>query len=191
MKRVYIIHGWASHPNDAWIPWLKRSLEDQGFTVMVPLMPHADVPVIAEWVGALSALVGQADEEVYFIGHSIGCQAIMRYLETLPDGVRIGGCVFVAGWVTLTLDDFNAQEIAVAKPWLETPINAPRVRSRVKSITAIFSDNDKFVPLTDATLFEEQLGAKIIIEPEKGHFASEDGIFEVPVVLEAVAESLS
>ena len=33
------------------------------------------------------------DENTYFVGHSIGCQAIMRYLESV-DVKKIGGVLF-------------------------------------------------------------------------------------------------
>ena len=29
MKRVFIIHGWEGHPENAWFPWLKKELEQK------------------------------------------------------------------------------------------------------------------------------------------------------------------
>ena len=58
------------------------------------------------------------------------------------------------------------------------------VRKHASGFVAIFSDNDPFVPLTETDLFREKLGAEIIMEHGKGHFSGEDGIKELPVILE-------
>ena len=97
-KRVFIIHGWEGFPEEGWFPWLKKELELRGFEVFVPQMPDADYPRIEKWVAVVSQIVGVVDESVYFIGHSMGCQAIARYLETLPERIKIGGAIFVAGF---------------------------------------------------------------------------------------------
>src|SRR3989344_3577618 len=96
MKRVFIVHGWDFNPEVNWYPWLKKELEKKGFKVIVPEMPNTSEPKINAWVSYLKKVVGKLDEETYFIGHSIGCQTIMRFLEkennkgnfTEDDGVK-------------------------------------------------------------------------------------------------------
>ena len=101
-KRVYIIHGWGGNPGEGWLVWLKNNLEGSGFKVFTPNMPDTDNPRISTWTSHLDKIVGTADKNTYFIGHSIGCQTIMRYLEQLPSDQKAGGAIFVAGWVNLT-----------------------------------------------------------------------------------------
>ena len=79
-------------------------------------------PKIEAWVSRLSRIIGVVDENTYFIGHSIGCQTILRCLEKLPDNAKVGGAVFVASWFTLTNVDTD-EEKETARPWLETPID--------------------------------------------------------------------
>ena len=97
MKRVFIVHGWGGRGNEAWIPWLKKESEKNGFEVHALSMPNPDNPTIENWVGYLSKNVHQPDAETYFVGRSIGCQTTLRYLETI--NVVVGGAVFVAGGV--------------------------------------------------------------------------------------------
>ena len=183
MKRVFIVHGWASSPDDAWLPWVKAELEKRGFEVVAPAMPNPAIPVIAEWVSRLRGVVGHVDKETYFIGHSIGCQAILRFLDSLPASSMIGGVLCVGGWFTLKgLAD--AAERLLAKPWLETPMDFEKIKSVAPRITAIFSDNDPFVPLENVDLFKQQLNAKTIVEQGRGHFARADGVFELPEAVE-------
>src|SRR5690348_8470824 len=102
MTRVFIVHGWGDKPGDHWMPWLKEQLERKGFTVATPAMPRTEAPVIGEWVSRLNGEVGEAGEAAYYVGHSIGCQTIMRHLEQLPTGITARGATFVAPWFALT-----------------------------------------------------------------------------------------
>ncbi|OGC81343.1 MAG: hypothetical protein A2V81_00855 [Candidatus Abawacabacteria bacterium RBG_16_42_10] len=187
-KRVFIVHGWGGYPEEGWFPWLKKELEARGFEVLVPQLPDSDNPRIHNWVPKLSEMVGVPDQETYFVGHSMGCQTIARYLESLPEEVKVGGVVFVAGFfkrLTNIEDDTEVKEIA--KHWLETPLDLEKVKSHLFKSVAIFSDNDKYVPLDNKDDFHNKLGSEIIIEHHKGHFSgASDGITELPSVLEAV-----
>ncbi len=183
VKRVFIIHRWEGTPEVDWYPWLRKELENKGFEVHVPLMPDTDNPKIENWVPYLKDMVGEPDENTYFVGHSMGCQTIMRYLEGLPEGSKVGGVVFVAGFVTLeNLETEEEKELANA--WLGTPLDLEKVKDKSDNFVAIFSDNDPWIPLSDSDIFKEKLGAKIIIQHEKGHFSKFDGITELPIVLE-------
>ncbi len=185
MKRVFIIHGWEGNPNNAWFPWLRKELGTQGFEVHTPAMPNPDEPDKDSWVTYLAQTVGIPDSETYLIGHSIGCKAIMRYLESLPENNQIGGVIFVASWLTLThMEDRTDDEKRVVTNWSNPPYNFEKIKNIGNKFVAIFSDDDPEVPLENTEVFEKEFGAKIIIESGKGHFSDDAGIKELPVVLE-------
>ncbi|MCX6815790.1 MAG: alpha/beta fold hydrolase [Candidatus Aenigmarchaeota archaeon] len=184
MKRVFIIHGWGGSPGEGWLPWLKKELKKRKIKVLVPKMPNTNNPKIETWVPFLANLVGKSDRDTYFVGHSIGCQTVLRYLQTQE---KTGGVVFVAGWFTLTLDADKEKEIA--KPWLETPINFSKIRKTTKKFVAIFSDNDPYVPVENVDFFKK-LGAKTIVENRKGHYTDEAGITKVPSALGALLKMM-
>lgn len=186
-KRVFIVHGWDGSPKSDWNPWLKEELEAKGFEVHSPAMPNPEEPKIETWVPFLAKNVGIADEQTYFVGHSIACQTILRFLEKLPENKKIGGAVFVAGFFTLTnLEDKETEEIA--KPWIETPIDLKKVKSRLNKSIAIFSDDDPYVPLDNQYDFREKIGSKIIIEHNMGHFNEGTGITQLPIALKSLLE---
>ena len=182
MKRAFIIHGWGGEPTSNWHPWLKKELERNNFEVEVPTMPNTDAPEMESWVEKLIETVGKADEDTYFIGHSIGCQTILRYFEDLKG--KVGGAVFVAGWFTLNLE--TEEEKKIAKPWLDNKINFDKVKKNCNRIVAIFSDNDPFVDLEENKLAFEKLNAEIIVEKNKGHFDDESKTTKLPSALKAV-----
>ena len=185
-----MVHGWGSNPKDGWFPWLKKELENRGFEVFAPQLPDTEHPRIEKWVAKLAEIVGIPDEQVYFIGHSMGCQTIARYLESLPEEIKIGGVVFVTGFfkrLTGIEDESGADE--TVKHWLNAPLDLEKVKSHITKSIAIFSDDDPDVPLDNQDDFRDKLGSQIIIERQMGHFS--DGITRLPVVLESILKIIS
>lgn len=183
MKRVIIIHGWSGAPNQHWIPWLKEQLESHDIEVFAPQMPNTDEPEIKAWVEHLSKIVGKLDKDTYFVGHSIGCQAILRYLEKI--NTQVGGALFIGGWFTLKGLD-TPEEKTISTPWLETPINYEKVKKACNKIIAYFSDDDPYVPLENIELFKKNLNAETHTDHKKEHYTEEAGITELPHIRDRI-----
>lgn len=165
MKRAIIVHCWGGNPGYAWYPWVKKELETRGFEVLVPRMPDTENPQMDQWVPLLAEVIGEPDEKLVLIGHSIGCATIMRYLETLSDTQKVGGVVLVAGFN----ENVGFDEI---QNFFETPIDLEKIKSKSKNgFFAIHSDNDPYVDLKYADIFKEKLGAEIIVKHAAGHFS--------------------
>lgn len=171
MKRVFIIHGWGGNSKINWIPWLKNELEKKKFEVHTPDMPNTDDPNMGEWVSYLALQVGRPDTDTYLVGHSLGCQTIMRYLEEMKQGEKIAGAVLVAGFFTIkeeAMEDGDTER--VLGPWVEKKIDLKKARTHAGKIVSIMSDNDPYIPLEDSREFENDLGAQVIVIPNAGHF---------------------
>ncbi len=183
-KTAIIIHGWGGNPNVGWFTWIDKELTKKGYKVFRPIMPNPDTPKIKTWVATLKSFEKNIDENTILIGHSIGCQTIMRYLEQTKK--TVGKVIFVAPWLTLTnaVTD-STEDYKIAKPWLKTPIDFKKVQSHMNSSTAIFSDNDPFVSITNAQAFKTKLGSKIIIQKKKEHF-EEGKTGKIPALLKEV-----
>lgn len=187
MKRVFIIHGWDGHPEEGWFPWLKKELEKRDFSVFVPQMPEADKPKIKNWVSTIIKIVDVADENTYFVGHSIGCQAIARYIETI--NTKIGGVVFVASFFKRLTNMEDDEVKNIAKPWLKILIDFEKVKNNINQCVAIFSDDDKFVPADNQEDIRKKFNARIAVEHRKGHFSgSGNNCIQLPEVLKALEE---
>jgi predicted alpha/beta hydrolase family esterase len=185
MKKAYIVHGWGANLESEWFPWLLKELELKGFEAVVFEMPDTENPEIKNWVKYIEDNIQNPDSETILIGHSIGCQTILRYLEKLPTGVKVGKVILVAPWYTL----FNLEEddLPIAEPWEKTPIDEKKVLEHIsQKIVAIFSDNDPVVPPENQKIFSEKYDAEIIIKPGGGHFSEDDGTTKLPVVLEYI-----
>ncbi len=140
-------------------------------------MPEPDFPKQDAWVGRLSETVGAPDKECFFVGHSLGCITILRYLETIES--RVGGAVLVAGFSDnlgfAELDDF-----------FRKPIDWEKIKSNCGKVVAVHSDNDPYVPLEHGEIFREKLGANLVVKPGMKHFSGDEGMTSLPAVLDSV-----
>lgn len=191
-KRAFIIHGYLGYPEEAWLPWLKRSLEGLGYEASLPRMPNPDGPTIALWVGFIAELVGEPDMETVMVGHSIGSHAVVHYLEGLgAAGKSVGKTVLVASGFPPGLPRGEAEALAggdeVLVPWFTVGVDAKRVRGAAGRCTAILSDNDPYIEAGSArAALEAALDPRIVIEHSKGHLNDESGVTELPSALQAV-----
>ena len=184
MNKIYIIHCWDGTKEDGWYPWLDKELSNENNKVYRLNMPNTSNPKIGEWVSFLDKQIETLDDKTYFVGHSIGCQTILRYLQT-KDICKVGGILFVAPWLDLldyAIEDEDSYN--TAKPWLTTPINFEKIKKFTNNISCIFSDNDYFVSLDQKNKFEELLNVKTIIVNNKGHISQDDNVYELKEILE-------
>lgn len=183
MKTIYLVHCWGGTSKDGWYPWIKEEISGEHINVETFDMPNTDKPDIKEWIDNLEKKVLNLDENTYFVGHSIGCQTIMRYLEN-KNVNKIGGILFVAPWIELLPYAINDEEsYKIAYPWLNTQINFESIKKLTDNITCIFSDNDYFVSSNQKEKFKELLNAKIITVKNKGHISMEDNVYELDEIL--------
>lgn len=208
MKRVFLIHGWKGDVRNHWFPYVTLELKANGFEVNAPQMPNVATPKVGEWLSFLKDYVGKPDAETFFVGHSLGCITIARYLAELSnttkkrntpsvsgissskegekksESVKVGGCVFVAGFS----GRINVSEI---KEFYELPFDPEKARQHCGNSVMIFSDNDPYVPMGKSLEMAKQMGAKTILERGKGHFRASDGVTALPSVVSAIRKMSS
>lgn len=181
-KKVFVIHWWWEQSTEPWFVWLKNSLEQINFEVKIFDMPNTEEPKINTRVNFLKNNILNIDKNTYIVWHSIWCQTILRYLSTLDEDKKLWWIAFIADWFDLIT--WSYEEIDIAKPWIETPINFDKAKIHTDNFFAIFSDDDYYVSLDNEKIFREKINAKTVIETWKWHYSQKDGITEIPVLLE-------
>lgn len=186
VKRVFIIHGWNGNPDQHWLPWMEEELEQRGVDCQIPSMPNPSNPDMDEWLKAMEDAVGEVDENTFFVGHSIGCQAILRFLATQSN--LAGGLVLVAPWTKLSEDsiaDMDEDDKKVLEQW-SSPIEWDKINA--EECIALFSNDDEVVPLDNKDIFDKELGAKVIELEDRGHFTADEGVSKLPEALEELVD---
>lgn len=182
-KRVFIIHGWVGRPDRHWYPWLKTELQSRGIEVIVPAMPNTQKPALAEWLQKIKDVVGQADEQTFFVGHSVGANAVLRYIAGLPPEEKVGGVVLVAGLIVTKKNKLLE--------FVKEKLDYKKIKKHIiKKVVVIHSDNDPIIPMSDAELVRDNLDAQLIIVPKAWHFDDADGWTELPQARDALLKMM-
>ena len=173
-SRVIVVPRWGARPDDDWYPWITAELAGSPTfaPVVVADMPAPEAPVIAAWAAHLAALAGAERATLartVLVGHSVGCQAILHFLSSLPAPLHVKGVLCVAGW--WQVDDPWERIL----PWLEGPPNLARVRAGCGFVGVLLSDDDPFTADAAANrrLWEARLGATVEVVPGAEHFNHE------------------
>jgi hypothetical protein len=183
MKRVIVVHGYGGHPDENWFPWLKSELEKQGIETMVPQMPNTDTPKLQEWLPYLQDLIGKPDADTYLVGHSLGCIAILRYLESLKNNAQMGGVILVSGFA----EPIHFTEL---NNFFTLKLDDSLIQLATKEMVAINSDNDEHVPLWQGEKIAERFNARLIVLHNAGHINAKSGFKKLPIVLSELQDML-
>ena len=182
-KKLFIIHGFMAKPSDHWFPWLKCKAEKQNIDVIIPELPSPESPVLSEWLAVLRDSVGKIDNKTWFVAHSLGCMTILRLLAQLTVNEMPAGIILVSGF-NETLPVWRQHGLSEMDAFIYPPLEMGQIVNGVKHRYVIGSLNDTIVP-TELTLkLSQQLNAPFYALPDSGHFLGDDGINELPLVLQ-------
>lgn len=183
-KRVYVVHGYGASPTRHWFPWLKESLSKQEIACKVLRMPDSSDPDPEAWIGHLSDNIEAPDEDTFFVGHSLGCVTLLKYLHRAKRDGQIGGLVLVSGFVQALpnlpeLDTFVTGEL-----------DYPQIVGLSEHRVVIASKNDETVPLSYSRELADKIHAEFFEAENGGHFLDIEGFTTLPVVYEALSSML-
>jgi len=182
IDHVLLVPRWSGTPESDFYPWLGRELAARAPRLSIaaaPLLPAPDRPEIEPCVEAcLGVLAGLELSRTLLIGHSVGCQVLMRALARFPDGPRAPALLCVAGWWTVD------RPWDTLRPWIDVPFDPARAAARCARAVVLLSDDDPFTSDAEDTgrRFAQGLGAEIHVVPGRRHFNAP----VEPAVLDAV-----
>jgi hypothetical protein len=200
-ERVVIVPRWSGHAADDWYPWIREQLGNDpggGLQVEVVELPNPDAPVIEQCVAALQSALGTRVEDLHstlLVGHSVGCQALLRYLAELRsvDQGAVGDAerpvgpehlLCIAGWWTVD------EPWPSIRPWIDTSIALPKLQSNTTGgVTVLLSDDDPFTSdwRTNKATWEQRLDADVRVVQGGRHFNTA----QEPAVLQLLRERLT
>lgn len=169
--RVLIVPRWGATPSDDWYPWMEAELAASSTfgPVVVGAMPAPEEPTIEAWTSRLTELAGEDPvtlAHTVLLGHSVGCQAILHYLDRLPTSCRVKGTMLVAGWWWV---DEPWESI---EPWLRARLDLDGIRERAGRVGVLLSDDDPFTSdvVANREQWEQRLGATVEVVGSAAHF---------------------
>lgn len=181
-KKVFIIHGFQDGPTSGWFPWLAEKLEAQGDMVKVLEMPNPNDPVRDEWVKMVQDSIGDLDENVYLVGHSLGVPTIFNYLESLPEENKIGGLVLVSGFYKPLIEDEDPEERKIDH-FVDHEFDWNKIKKSSEDIVVVHGDDDESVPFYHAEYISQMLDCELVTISNGGHLSTGNGCSELPEAL--------
>jgi hypothetical protein len=187
MKKVFMIHGFAGEPNGGWRPWLMGELFKYNNTYACALpMPSPSNPIKEEWVQTILQAVENPGEEIFLVGHSLGVPTILRYLEKLPEGSKIGGVVLVSA----IRNNIPGERYELVNKFLEGSFDFDHIKNVCENFVIIHGEDDLIVPISDAEELSSQLSCKLIRIPNGKHLNEHSGFYQLPEALDSLIKMI-
>lgn len=162
MKNAIILHGTGDRPDQYWFPYVKRYLEERGYDVWLPQLPHAEKPILSDWLPFVMEQ-GHFDKNTTLIGHSAGSELILSILEILKQPIR--QAVLVSGYAQGLRKSPDSEE--------RTPLDWDKMKHKAAQLTFINSDNDPWgCDDTQGRIMLDRLGGILVIPKGEGHMGS-------------------
>ena len=178
--RVVIVHGYGATPESHWFPWLAETLKKHGTTVQVVTLRDSEAPEAVVWERSVADALGYPDESTWIVAHSLGCVTALRVLASLAGPWKLAGVVLVAGFTGPLV------ALPVLNAYLDTDVDAEAVAKNIRTRIVVRSDSDPYVPAAATNALAKRLDAEMRIERNAGHFLAEDGVTELPMLIEAL-----
>lgn len=160
-RSFVLVHGWEGGSDKDWFPWLNNKLIREGYEVLNMSMPDPLYPNKNEWIKHLKDHV-KVSSKTFFIAHSIGCMAVLRYLAEI--NTKVKAVVLVAPYIT------NEKKYKTISSFFHGDIKWGKISRNCNKIFTIFSDNDPFVSLDQLTLINKEINTNSMVLHNKGHF---------------------
>lgn len=166
MKNVIMLHGTGETPESFWYPYVKHELEQKGYKVLLPQLPHSDTPKL-EFQLPFILQNGKFSNETVIIGHSAGVPLALSILENID--IKIKQAILVAGFITPLTEGKNGPNLILQKQY-----DWEKIKSHVADIIFIHSDNDPWgCGDVEGRKMFDNIGGMLIIRHGEGHFGSQ------------------
>ncbi len=185
MTKVFIIHGTGGHPNENWIPWLRKNLERLECTVIVPKFPTPLGQNLDNWLEVFEKHKNDLDSNTILVGHSVGVAFLLNVLERTDKKVK---AAYLVSGFTGTLN--NPTFDLVVGSFANRGFNWNKIKTSCSKFYIFHSDNDPFVNITKANELAERLGTTPVIVKGAGHFTIVRGYDKFEVLLENIMKEL-
>ena len=193
MKKVYIIHGFCGVPNGGWLPWLMVELGKKDIFACALPMPNPSEPVALEWVNFMKDIIGEPNEDVYIVGHSLGGPAVLKYLESLKEGSRIGGVLLVAPVIDPLDKDNLSSDYRKIDNFLIPEVDFEKIKNIPNKAVVIHGKLDNIVPFSHSQKIVSKTDWELVSVEDGYHFSqkSEPIYYELPQALDSILKMLN
>ncbi|NMC35738.1 leucine--tRNA ligase [Candidatus Beckwithbacteria bacterium] len=188
---VILLHGWYGHSQENWLPWLKKELEERGYTVHAPDLPNSQFPDYRETMDYIEKnyqnILKQGNTAI--VGHSLGGYLAFK----LAEKYRLKRIVAVAPSYQEKVSEFPEDLVKEYKKEFEKLINFYRdgqkfenkkVEQNVRDIKVFYSDDEPYINAKNQGIYKKTFPFATFLQFQgRGHFGSRENCKELPEIL--------
>jgi len=176
--KVFLFHCWGGDGRSCWSGYIHDEMKKLGIETHSPDLPETENPKLTEWLAAVRENVPkfESGDLWVLVGHSLGCPAILRLLESFGPGEKADVVVLVAGFAK----DLGIPQI---RGFIDTDFDWEKIKAKADRFIVINSDNDPYIPLSEGERLAKLLNAELIVEHGAGHINEGSGYTKYPRLL--------
>ena len=169
MRKAVILHGTGGSPDGNWFRWLEDELKRCGVNVWLPQLPDADSPSLREWAGYVyKNCPFNIDPDTLIIGHSSGAVLALLVAQENKDPVGAVACVSVFSGHDKSI---RAMAMSENRKLFDTSFDWKKCSSSIVDRPLfVHSDDDPYIPLSDAEYVARKVSADLRILTNQGNF---------------------
>jgi uncharacterized protein len=176
MKNILILHGSHGSPDRNWYPYIKAEGEKIGYVVNIPKMQFVEDLNIEQTSKKLISQ-GLINKDTVLIAHSSGAGVALGILQFLPKDISVLKTIFVAGFYNSNLNKELLKYISVDvyNSFFNIVWDWKKNKKSSRSFVEVYSDNDPYVPQSQALELNGKLGGNLIMIRNANHFSVNTG----------------
>ncbi len=180
--RIVLIHGFKGSSKRNFFPWLHAELRKQGHDVITPDLPSAHEPDPVEWTNHLIKEVGIVDDETIIVGHQIGGNTALRFLEAAEARSTPKAVILIATPWHIKDDKFTG--------FFMNELDYDVLMWKASRFTVVHAKDDNIIPFDHAEKYAKVLHANLVDEDGHGHYQNEQHEPILQAVLSAINEEI-
>lgn len=149
-------------------------------------MPDSNDPHLEPWIKHLHNNITNIDENTIFVGHSLGCVTVLRYIP--EKNIKIKGAIFVSGFINENPMKVQTEGL---NEFVDGTLDIVKIKSLIPLRTVITAIDDDIVPTKATQKLSEILDAHLIILKSGKHFIARDGFIDFPILLNEIKEMIN
>lgn len=146
-------------PDRHWFPWLENELSTPRIHVEIQALPDSSSPDLNAWEAAAAESLGDPDDDLVIVGHSLGGITALKALDARPGDWSLGGLIMVSGF------DIDVPTLPELTAFTGGTPDFLQLTNRVRARFAISSDHDEIVPPEFTKTFARHLDASLTTVP--------------------------
>lgn len=179
---IYVVHGYTANSQANWYPDLKNHLESENVAIHIFDMPNSHAPVEKEWLDFLEAKITNFDEKSIYIGHSLGCATILKFLED-KNTDNIESLFLVSGFV-------ENSPIPELSEFVKEKINYAKFIKTISNRIVISAEDDDIIPYQYSEILAKKLNAQFNLLRTGKHFIDRDGFIKFLYLTNLIQEMI-